>query len=75
MSTTTAIAALGAPTALSVGMAPAVAMDMTYLAMAGSLGLVMQNAAANQQRGQVLSSAAMAQVIALIIAKGAAPSS
>ncbi len=71
-STDTAIAGLAAPTAISVGVAPATAMDMVYLATAGSLGLVMQNAAANQQRGQVISSAALVQVVGLIIAKGGA---
>ena len=70
MAAETAIAALAAPNVMNVGMAPAVAMDMTYLAMAGSLGLAMQNAAANQQRGQVISTAATAQVVALIIVKG-----
>jgi len=55
------------------GLAPALAMDMTYVAMAGSLGLAMENAVANQQRGQVLAQAALAQVLALIIIKGAAP--
>ena len=55
------------------GLAPALAMDMTYVAMAGSLGLAMENAVANQQRGQVLAQAALAQVLALIIIKGAVP--
>ncbi len=55
------------------GLAPALAMDMTYLAMAGSIGQAMQNAVANQQRGQVLAQASLAQVLALIILKGAVP--
>ena len=46
----------------------------TYLAMADSLGLAMQNAVANQQRGQVTAGASLAQVLALIIQKGAVPS-
>ena len=58
-------------TLLAVGEAPATAMGMTYLAMAHSLGLAMENAAAAQQRGQVIGEAALVQVLALIIAKGA----
>jgi hypothetical protein len=49
-------------------------MGMTYVAMADSLGLEMANAVANQQRGQVLAGAALAQVLTLIIAAGAAAS-
>jgi len=55
------------------GLAPALAMDMTYIAMAGSIGLAMGNAVANQQRGQVIAQAALVQVLALIIKKGAVP--
>jgi hypothetical protein len=40
--------------------------------MADSLGLAMGNAVANQQRNQVLAGAAVAQVLSLIIAAGAA---
>lgn len=57
--------------ALVLGQAPAIAMGMTYVAMADSLGLAMENAVASQQRGQVLAGAALAQVLALIITKGA----
>lgn len=57
---------------LDVAQAPAVAMAMTYVAMADSIGLAMGNAVANQQRGQVLANAAVAQVLTLIIVKGAA---
>lgn len=57
--------------ALVLGQAPALAMGMTYVAMADSLGLAMENAVASQQRGQVLAGAALAQVLALIITKGA----
>jgi hypothetical protein len=53
---------------------PSFAMSATYLAMADSLGLAMQNAVANQQRGQVTAGASLAQVLALIIQKGAVPS-
>lgn len=58
-------------TLLNVGEAPATAMGMTYLAMATSIGLAMENAAAAQQRGQVIGEAALVQVLAMIIAKGA----
>jgi hypothetical protein len=47
-------------------------MGMTYVSMADSLGLAMANAVANQQRCQVVADAATTQVLALIIAAGAA---
>lgn len=56
---------------LTIGAGPALAMDLTYVAMADSLSLAMGNAAAAQQRGQVVAEAALVQVLALIIAKGA----
>jgi hypothetical protein len=56
---------------LDVGQAPAVAMAMTYVAMADSIALHMGNAVANQQRGQVISNAALVQVLSLILTKGA----
>ena len=66
--------AAGVPAALcQVCQAPAIAMGMSYVAMAHSLGLAMDNAVANQQRGQVLADAALAQVLAMILAKGASP--
>jgi hypothetical protein len=65
------LGALSSGSALVVGQAPALAMGLTYVAMADSMALVMGNAAAAQQRGQVLSAAALAQVLVLIIAKGA----
>lgn len=49
------------------------AMGMTYLAMADSIGLAMQNAVSNQQRGQVTAAAAVTQSLALIIKLGANP--
>jgi hypothetical protein len=64
------LGALGSGSALVVGQAPALAMGLTYVAMADSIALVMSNAAAAQQRGQVLGGAALAQVLVLIIAKG-----
>ena len=57
--------------AATIGTAPAVAMAMTYVAMADSLSLAMGNAVAAQQRGQLIGNAALVQVIALIITKGA----
>ena len=60
--------------AVAIALAPSFAMSATYLAMADSLGLAMQNAVANQQRGQVTAGASLAQVLALIIQKGAVPS-
>ncbi len=57
--------------ALNVALAPSTAMGMTYLAMADSIALVMGNAAANQQRGQLIAQAAVTQALALILAKGA----
>jgi len=59
------------PVLIGVGEAPSVAMGMTYLAMGQSIGLVMSNAAAAQQRGQLIGQTAMVQVLALILAKGA----
>jgi hypothetical protein len=58
--------------ALDAGLAPSIAMGMTYVSMADSLGLAMANAVANQQRGQVVAGAALAQVLALMIAVGSA---
>ena len=46
------------------------AMGMTYLAMADSMSLSMQNAVANQQRGQATASAAVCQTLVLIIKLG-----
>ena len=59
-------------TLLPVGMAPAVSMGMTYIAMAGSISLAMENAVAAQQRGQLVGEAATVQVLTLVIAAGAA---
>jgi hypothetical protein len=56
---------------LSLAQAPAMAMGLTYLAMADSISLAMQNAVANQQRGQVTAAAAVTQTLALIIKLGA----
>ncbi|KVH57097.1 killing trait family protein [Burkholderia sp. MSMB1072] len=55
---------------LAASQAPAWAMAMTYVAMADSLGLAMQNAVANQQRGQLIANAATTRVLALIILSG-----
>lgn len=61
---------MGAGSLPAIAQVPAVAMGMTYLAMAGSIGLAMQNATAAQQRGQVLAAAAVTQTLALIIKSG-----
>jgi hypothetical protein len=61
----------GSAALLAIGEAPAVAMGMTYVANAASIGLAMENAVAAQQRGQVIGEAALVQVLAMIIAKGA----
>ena len=64
--------AVAAPaSAVAVGIAPSAAMGMTYIAMAGTIGLAMENAVNAQQRGQVLAEAAVATVIAQILAAGA----
>jgi hypothetical protein len=63
--------AAGSAALIAIGEAPSVAMGMTYVAMANSIGLAMDNAVAAQQRGQVMGEAATVQVLALIIAKGA----
>lgn len=59
------------PIEIGVGEAPSAAMGMTYLAMAQSIGLVMGNAAAAYQRGQLIGETAMVKVVAMILAKGA----
>ncbi|PPU77004.1 MULTISPECIES: RebB family R body protein [Xanthomonas] len=58
-------------TAMAIGHAPAFAMGATYLALADSIALAMENAVASQQRGQVLAEAALTQILASIIQKGA----
>lgn len=59
-------------TMLALGAAPSAAMGMTYLAMARTMAMAMENAAATQQRGQLIAGTATVQVVALIIAAGAA---
>lgn len=59
-------------TTVAVGEAPSLAMAMTYVAMAGTVGLAMENAVAAQQRGQVVAGAATVLVLAKIIAAAAA---
>ena len=54
-----------------VATAPSVAMGMTYVAMADSIGLAMANATANQQYMQAITNAAVVQIVAMIIKKGA----
>ena len=65
----------GAPltaTLLAIGVAPSAAMGMTYVAMARTTALAMENGVAAQQRGQLIGEAATVQVVAFIIAAGAA---
>ena len=50
-----------------LGTAPAVAMGMTYLAMADSIGLAMQNAVACQQRSQITANTATTVATARIL--------
>jgi hypothetical protein len=57
---------------LTIGAAPSAAMAMTYVAMADSIGLAMANAAAAQQRGQIIGLTATTEVVAIIIAAGIA---
>jgi hypothetical protein len=57
---------------LTIGAAPSAAMAMTYVAMADSIGLAMANAAAAQQRGQIIGMTATTEVVAIIIAAGIA---
>ena len=57
--------------ALTIGPAPALAMGMTYQAMATSLSIAMTNAVAAQQNGQVIGNAVLVQVLTLIVTKGA----
>ncbi|WP_184621054.1 RebB family R body protein [Xanthomonas sp. 3058] len=61
----------GTGAAMTLGQAPAFAMGATYLALSDSIALAMGNAVASQQRGQVLADAALTQILALIIQKGA----
>ncbi|MBT0569619.1 RebB family R body protein [Curvibacter sp. CHRR-16] len=56
---------------LNVGSTPAAAMGMVYQAMSQSTSIAMQNAVANQQRGQVITAAAVTQVLVLINKLGA----
>lgn len=65
------VTAIAATDLVAVGTAPSAAMAMTYLMMADSLGMVMQNAASHQQQMQVLAMAAMAKVLQEIVIQGA----
>lgn len=58
-------------TTVNVGEAPSLAMAMTYVAMAGTIALAMENAVAAQQRGQVIGETATVTVLAKILAAGA----
>lgn len=58
-------------TVLTIGEAPSAAMAATYVAMANSIGLAMNNAVSAQQRGQALGEAATAKVVGVIFQLGA----
>lgn len=64
-------AGVAATSLIDVGLAPSIAMGMTYTAGAHSLALAMANATANQQRGQTIAETALGQVLALILKAGA----
>lgn len=57
---------------LAVGASAPLSMALTYVGMAGSIGIVMQNASIAQQNGQSLARAATAATCARIVAAGAA---
>lgn len=57
---------------IAVGEAPPLAMGMTYVAMAGSIALHMENAAAAQQRGRVIGETVLVKLLEMIIVKGGA---
>ena len=59
-------------TLVNVGMAPGVAIGMTYTASAHSVGLLMENAVQNERFSQLTSQASLEQTLALILATGAA---
>ncbi|MBT9316632.1 RebB family R body protein [Leptothoe spongobia] len=64
-------ASIAATTLNSVGQAPSVAMGMVYVSMATSVGLAMENAVANQQRGQLIAETSLGQVLTMILSAGA----
>ena len=57
---------------LAIGAGSAAAMTMTDTAMAGSIGIVMQNAASAERGGQLVAEACTAKTCALIIANAPA---
>lgn len=59
---------------MNVGIAPSVAMGMTYVAMADSIAKVMGNATTAQQNMQITSNAATTTAVAMILAQGASSS-
>ena len=52
----------------TVEIGPAVAMDMTYTAMADAVGMQMHNSVETQHNGQTTATATLAPVCTLIIA-------
>jgi len=58
--------------ALNIGVAAPLAMDLTYVAMAKSIGQLMGNAVTTENFSQVVQNATVTQCCALIISVGAA---
>ena len=56
----------------SLGLGPSMAMNMTYVMMADSIGLVMQNAASYQHNTQQIAQSALTCSCAMILAQGGA---
>ena len=52
----------------AIGLAPPLSMALTYMAMADSVGKLMENAVAGQQNGSTIGGAATAVTCATIIA-------
>ena len=55
-----------------LGQGPALSMDFAQVAMADSIGLVMQNAVTAQHNMQTITGAAVVQTCALVLSVGAA---
>ncbi len=58
-------------TVLNVGMAPCLAMGMTYVQGAQSISLLMENAVLNEKLAQITGRASTDQCVALILDAGA----
>ena len=58
------------PNVITIGMMPAAAMGMTYVAGAHAIGMVMHNAATTQHNMQAVAATATAITCAMIVSKG-----